>query len=179
MLLVRACALVVLTCALLVAGPAAGQATKELRITAHDEGPPDMQGERAFWFEVDGLEGRNPEMVLQPGEVVHVVLVNRGSVAHNILFGGPIQEQTPLAEPNATAELDFTVAANATGGATYLCVPHQVVGMRGALGIGGPVPPEAGGVPPLRRQYLVPGAPALASALAGAALAFLARRRGA
>lgn len=127
--------LVILASLVLAAVPVT--AVTEINMTAHDEGPPDSRAERPFWFEAEGLDGRNPTLDLDPGEEVVVTITNEGTQTHSLRFGGQIDAPTPVVEPNATLTVEFTVPANATGPITYWCQFHQVMGMGGGIALAG------------------------------------------
>lgn len=113
-----------------VAPAATGQTPQptEFTVTGHDEG-----GE--FWFEVEGNEERNPEIVLAAGEEYTVTFENVGQQVHNLHFGGGIDEATELLQAGQSATLTFTAPDEIGEDAFYWCDPHRGLGMEGPLSV--------------------------------------------
>ena len=104
--------------------PAGAAGPHEIRVTAHDDG-----GEA--WFTVEGLEGRNPDIVVAAGEEVHLVLTNAGTLAHSFR----IQEGAGVpccVAPGKVGYANFT-APPAPIEKRYFCQPHEGRGMAGRL----------------------------------------------
>lgn len=108
-----------------------------IRLFAHDE------GHDVAWFEVEGVEGRNPEIALVAGSRVTFVLENRGSVEHNLHLPDPPGGVTRLVAPGETRTITVDVPANATGRALYWCDPHRQIGMSGDIVFRAPPPTPA------------------------------------
>ena len=112
--------------ALALAAPAAS-AQETLTIVAHDDGGADA------WFTVEGLDGRNPEVTLVPGETYEIAFRNEGTIGHNLHFGEPMDAATEAIPPGETATLSFTVPDDASGSTTYWCDPHVSMMMEGPV----------------------------------------------
>lgn len=140
---------------LLAAAPA--EARTVLNVTSHDEGPPDSRAERPFWFTVEGREGRNPTIQLDPGEEVVVHYRTEGTQLHALAFREPVVAGAGVVEPGNSSTFRFTVPEDATNGTTYLCEFHGVVGEGGSVAIAGaePVREEL----PMDRGDLIPYPP--------------------
>lgn len=91
-----------------------------------------------FWFEVEAVPGRNPEITFEPGEQVEITLYNRASQSHNIRFGEPVDRALPILEPSRQDSMRFTVPEDAEGETQYWCEPHRSLGMYGTLKFGEP-----------------------------------------
>lgn len=103
--------------------------TTNLTIYGHDDGS-------EYWFTVGEEEGeRNPPISLRPGAqvTVHFIVPETATVAHNVHFGGPIDEATEIIQPGEERWLNFTVPADASGEYEYWCDPHRALGMVGPL----------------------------------------------
>ncbi len=85
----RVTTIVSLLIAIAIFAPAASAATVEWTITGHNE-----DGE--YWFEVDGLTGKNPMLNAKAGDDVTVVFNNVGSQVHNVAFASPISKKTEI-----------------------------------------------------------------------------------
>ncbi|GEM_PF-6410806 len=142
-------------------------------VVAHNVGAPGSRNEHPFWFTVDGLEGRDPQLNLTPGEDVTITFTNEGDRPHSLQLGDPIGVGTGLVDPNGTATLSFRAPANATA-TGYWCALHRPVGMAGAISVGG-APASRDVLSASTRRDLVPD-PAWLVLAAGAAAAW--RRRG-
>lgn len=121
-----ACA-VVLVVPATVAVPAWDGPTRELFVTAHDDGI-------AFWFEVRGLEGRNPDIRVAPGTQVTIHLTNNGTVAHNFVAAA-LGGVACCVAPGATTDGSF-IAPTADTNVAYFCEPHRDAGMAGRFIVG-------------------------------------------
>jgi plastocyanin len=103
----------------------------EFTVTGHDA--PDGE----MWFEVEGLEGRNPPLVLEPGVTYTVTFINEGpDLVHNLHFGEPIGAATEILPVGMQEVITFTVPEDASGVDEYWCDPHLTMGMVGPLGFG-------------------------------------------
>lgn len=115
-----------LLCAALIAMPLAGAhggaEETSLYIEAYDD--------EGFYFTIEGYEGRNPTIVLQPGVTYNITLVNRGTTPHNFRVHEAQGFGTPLVDPGERAVLEFTVPTS--GFDAYWCDPHRSLGMEGA-----------------------------------------------
>jgi len=172
-------AVAILLAILAVAAPRAARADPGapaiLQVVARDEGPAGSHNERAFWLEVQGLDGRNPDLRLAAGPLT-VTFRNAGSRPHSLHVDAPWGGQTPLLDPNATWTLHLDVPAG-DGAGTYYCDAHREVGMGGRWVTGNAT---AGAFPGMAQQPgLLPGAglPGLALALASAGALVAWRRR--
>lgn len=100
---------------LLLAAPLAAAQSGEpitLRFTALDDG-----------FRVEGYDGVNPTIVLEPGTRVVVVLRNLASGSHNLRFAEPIARESDCCTlPGESARLEFTIPQDAAGEAEYSSV---------------------------------------------------------
>jgi hypothetical protein len=102
--------------------PSGGKGPREIRVTAHDAG-----GEA--WFTVEGLEGRNPDIVVTAGEEVRLVLANDGTLAHSFRIREGAGVPCCIG-PGQVAYANFT-APPAPIEQRYLCQPHEGRGMGG------------------------------------------------
>ena len=154
--------------ALLVAAAGAAQA-KDVSFTFTGE------SDRAqHYFLVEGVEGKNPTLRVDPGDNVTITFAV-GSGVHNLQIGEPIKEGTPiLGADEGSRTVAFTVPESWSGRAIpYFCLPHKSV-MAGEFRVSG----EPTGEP--ERSTPAPGLAAAALAFASAwalASAFAAPRR--
>jgi len=131
-----------------VTSAAAGGAG-ETPAEAVDDGPPapvtlafhgwDDDG---FYFTVEGYEGHNPTITIQPGAEVTVTYVSDAGV-HNLNMGD--LGKVNIADPSAAMQT-FTFTAPASGESEYWCDPHKGSGMKGKLVFGSAPAPGGGGV---------------------------------
>jgi nitrite reductase (NO-forming) len=83
--------------------------------------------------EIDGIT--NPDLVVQPGGTVRVVLVNGDGMPHD-LYLPDFNVKTPLLiSKGKTAELSFTLGEDQTGTYVYFCTQpgHRQAGQEGRL----------------------------------------------
>lgn len=119
-----------------------GQAV-QINVTARDS-----IDESRFWFEIEGMEGENPTLMLPAGAEVTIFFLNEGEAQHNIHIGGPIGEATDVIASGESAWLNFTVPDDANaedasgvepfeeeGENNYWCDPHVGIGMKGPMEI--------------------------------------------
>lgn len=88
--------------------------------------------------EIDGVT--NPDLVVQPGVAVRVVLVNGDGMPHD-LYLPDFNAKTPLLiSKGKSAELSFTVGENLSGTYPYFCTQpgHRQAGQEGRLIVAGP-----------------------------------------
>lgn len=150
--------------ALLLVAPAAA---RELKVAAHDDG---IQ----FWFEVEGVSGRNPTLQADPGETLDIQLSNPGTSPHNLKITGV--GGTPCctaAGGLANATLTLPTAPQAI---RYFCEAHPNLGMEGILNVGTPAPASTPAAQGSTSGSAGASLPALL-ALAGLAVALALRRR--
>ncbi len=145
--------------------PAAAAETIEWTITGHNE-----NGE--YWFEVDGVEGRNPALSATAGDDVKVTFTNVGDQVHNVAFASPISKKTDIIGTEENRTLEFKIPTGASGAIEYVCEPHQALGMKGTLTVQGK---EGEGA---AEQKESPAASNILVALGVAGLALVLRRRG-
>lgn len=128
-------ALVAMAAPIAFAGHVGGQPEPgaDVFLVAHDEGHPDSRATRPFWFEVVGVEGRNPTWRLEPGREVTVHLHNAGNVTHSLVFAPPGDAPVPVLAPDGTGTFTLRVPGEAIGWTTYGCALHEVMGMGGVL----------------------------------------------
>lgn len=112
--------------ALLLVVPAQG---RSLNVAAHDDG---IQ----FWFEVEGLAGRNPTIPSDPGETLAIQLSNPGTSPHNIKITG-VGGTPCCTQAGGMAEATLTLP-NAPQAIRYFCEAHPNLGMEGILNVGTP-----------------------------------------
>ena len=149
---------------LAVAAPAAGDKTFEVKgNTAGDD----------YFFEVDGLDGRNPTLNVEAGEKVTVNFETVDDQVHNFQIDG-IQGATTeiVGSAEGVQTVTFTIPASAAGKTLeYYCLPHKGLGMKGEMKVAGGAAPETP-----KNSPGFEGALALA-AVGLALVAFTARRR--
>lgn len=128
---------------LLVLATSAARAQEDaITVVAHNVGAPGSQNEAPYWFEIEGLQGRDPPLRLQPGAHVTLTLRNEGDRPHALHVGAPVDRSTGLVEPNGTATLAFDVPAS--GLSAYWCDAHRSIGMLGPIDLGaGPAEVQA------------------------------------
>ncbi|HVL47695.1 MAG TPA: PGF-CTERM sorting domain-containing protein [Candidatus Thermoplasmatota archaeon] len=102
---------------------------KTLRVTAHDEGT-------EYWFEIEGMPGRNPTMMLEPGKNYTVMFHNNGSQMNNLKIGAPLNVSSPMVAAGKNATMNVTVPMNATGTGQYWSDPFRLMGMEGMVQYG-------------------------------------------
>lgn len=124
----------------LMTGSAQGQEdeTREIHVTAMSVG-------ELYWFKVEGVDGRNPAIHLEPGDRVELTLDNNANTAHNIRFGPPLDQEMPLLEPGEQDTLTFLVPLSVEGESSYWCQPHRSLGMSGRV-VFDPETEQAGGL---------------------------------
>lgn len=145
--------------ALILTLPGAHATRGELGVTAHDNG-------YEFWFEVEGVAGRNPEVRVEPGARVTVRFTNDGTSPHHFRIGPPVDDELECCVgPGGGASFTFEAPFDA-GHVAYWCEPHRSLGMEGRLAVAA-APEEPS------RSLPWP----LAVTLAAAAAAALARKR--
>lgn len=118
---------VLATVSALAPGADARQPTPAFNVTAHDDG-------LAFWFEVDGLPGRNPTIPVDPGATVTIHLRNNGTVRHDF-WAHPLGGVPCCLEPGATGNGTFIAPMSDTG-IPYHCTLHKGAGMAGRFTVG-------------------------------------------
>lgn len=149
---------------LLFAVPALAQEEGEtsFRMTTH--------GGAAGWFEVDGLTGNNPTLVVPASTEITIELVNEDGMPHNVRIGddGPVSETITVDGQMTT----FTFTSPASGSVTYFCEFHKGT-MSGTLRVAG------SDAPPADEPNTTPGVGVLGGALAllGAAMLVSRTRR--
>jgi len=167
--------LLVLALATALLSPSASAASRAWKVEAHDEGA-------TFWFVISGDPacpgGRNPACALAPGDTVSVAFSNLGTQGHNfeVSFGG--QKQSVVAccvDAGKNAAGTFTVPSGVGGESKYYCVPHQGLGMRGAIGVASA--PTTTTAPPPASSTSSPGFEAAWAVVGVAAVALLASRK--
>lgn len=82
----------------------------------------------------------NPDLLVQPGQTVHMTLINGDGMPHDLQIA-ELDVQIPmLRERGATATARFTVSENQMGSYSYYCTVsgHRQAGMEGQLVIAGP-----------------------------------------
>ncbi len=97
-----------------------------MNITAHESATD-------YWFEVEGMDGQNPNITLTPGASYTVHFANMGQQVHNLHFGGGIDAMTQILNAGQNETLNFTVPADASAASNYWCDPHRALGMEGVL----------------------------------------------
>ncbi|MES2153590.1 MAG: hypothetical protein V4510_00455 [bacterium] len=118
--------LVVAMLACLAAVPVTqAESSVTLRVTAHDGGS-------ESWFEVEGYSGRNPELHVDPGASVTIILDNNGSNPHGFTVGVLGGVKCCVA-PGATGTGQFIAPVSDTA-LTYNCPIHDL--MRGTIVVG-------------------------------------------
>jgi plastocyanin len=98
-----------------------------------------------YWFEIEGLDGRNPDLELTPGVTYTVNMENVGDEPHNLRFPEPIDVATEIIGPGESDSITFTVPEDAEGEDEYWCDVHLVLGHVGTLRFTAaedPSPPE-------------------------------------
>ncbi len=87
-----------------------------------------------YWFEVEGLSGRDPDVHIEPGARVTIHLFNNGTSPHNFwvsaLGGVPC-----CVAPGERGEGSF-IAPTADTNVAYVCQPHEAMGMKGTFVVG-------------------------------------------
>lgn len=141
------------TVAVGVAAPAANMAPVETTPEG-DQDQPGFPTTVVFTLQTDVLEGRlvyvgvggeidgitNPDLVVQPGGTVRVVLVNGDGMPHD-LYLPDFNVKTPLLiSKGKTAEVSFTVGEDQMGTYVYYCTQpgHRQAGQEGNLIVAGP-----------------------------------------
>ncbi|MEK6985068.1 MAG: hypothetical protein AABX89_01630 [Candidatus Thermoplasmatota archaeon] len=140
---------------------------RTLTVAAHDDG---IQ----FWFEVEGLPGRNPTIPSDPGETLDIQLSNPGTSPHNIKITG-IGGTPCCTGAGGTAEATLVLPSTAQA-IRYFCEAHPNLGMEGILNVGTP----AASTTPTAQSSTSGSAGASLPALlavAGLAVALMLRRR--
>ena len=84
-----------------------------------------------YYFMIEGYDGRNPQIVLEPGTHYNVTFANRGTLQHNFRVSTVQELGTPLVSPGDVAYLEFTVPTS--GFNSYWCDPHRGAGMQGQV----------------------------------------------
>lgn len=102
-----------------------------LKVVGYQEGS-------AFYFTVEGYEGRNPTLSLPAGAKVTVLLTS-ASGFHNIQVTG--SPASPFVD-ESSGEITYTFTVPESGSITYWCVPHRGSGMQGTIRV-----QSAGGAP--------------------------------
>lgn len=104
----------------------AAQAQESLTVTMHDD-----------YFEIDGQDGQNPDLFLEPGTTYEITVRNEGSRDHNFnipdLGLDPDSSSSGLMAPGAEQTVTVEVPEDQAGTAEYWCDPHKSVGMRGVV----------------------------------------------
>jgi nitrite reductase (NO-forming) len=98
-----------------------------------------VDGRMAFIGASNGLEGAvNPDLVVQPGDVVEIVLINDDGVQHNLALPDFGANSPDVLQKGEETRLVFE--ADAEGTFAYFCaVPgHRAAGMEGNLVVGAP-----------------------------------------
>lgn len=142
-----------------IAAPAAAEA-KSFNITGIGQ-----DGE--FYFEVEGLAGKNPTIALSAGDEVTITYTTESNV-HNLHIGEPVNKQTQILGAEKSETVTFTVPSTVSK-IEYWCDPHKVSNnMMGIMTIAGGTPPPTSN----EESKSTPGfgAPLVALALAGAVL---------
>jgi nitrite reductase (NO-forming) len=88
--------------------------------------------------EIDGLV--NPDLVIRPGAIVHLTLINKDGVSHDLSIP-ELGVHTPLISArDATTRVEFTLTKAQTGAYSYFCtVPgHRQAGMAGTVIVADP-----------------------------------------
>lgn len=121
--------LIVQLALLTVVAPAAAAAPDDakLALQAFDAGEAD------YWFEAEGLTGRNPTLTFPAGTRVVVTLHNDAHLHHNVHFGEPLDRATRQIGPGGSVIISLDVPADANGAARYWCDPHRELGMIGEV----------------------------------------------
>lgn len=101
-------------------------APRQITLEARDDG-----ASGPFYFTLEGRTEHNPTLVLKPGEVVAVRVVNQGRAEHNARFM-PMDQATPMLKPGEDATLAL-VAPDTEGTHDYWCDPHKPLRMAGKL----------------------------------------------
>lgn len=109
------------------AAPSPTAAQTDLFVTAFDDG-------LSFWFEVDGVAGRNPDIRVAPGAEVRIHFRNNGTVPHDFWVTALGGIRCCVA-PNGTAEATVHMPMQDTA-VSYLCHPHEATGMKGRFVVG-------------------------------------------
>lgn len=83
--------------------------------------------------EIDGVV--NPDLVVQPGETVHLTVTNGDGIPHDLLIPD-LNIQVPLVSGNgAITGVNFALRENQVGTYSYFCTVsgHRPAGMEGKL----------------------------------------------
>ncbi|MHB8604416.1 MAG: cytochrome c oxidase subunit II [Thermoplasmatota archaeon] len=117
------------------AGGAGGNVTATWNVEAHNDAS-------SYWFTITGPgcgTGNNPACTAKPGDTIAVSFANKGDAPHNFQVDVGSTKLTVInccVDPGATATGTFTVPKDASAGAaTYYCLPHRSLGMKGTLTI--------------------------------------------
>ena len=98
------------------------------------------------------LDGKiNPDLVVNPGDVVEITLVNGDGVLHDIILPDLGAAAPPVSQKGTESKTVFKVAAN--GVYPYICsLPgHRQAGMEGKLVVGNPAGANAAALPSVSR----------------------------
>lgn len=100
-----------------------------LNVHAHGD---DEAGEYYFTVDEYDADGRDPDLVLEPGQTYRVILTNEGPDGrHNLRLGPPLDEATEAIEPGESTEITFT--ADEDTPAEYWCDAHEERDMGGDI----------------------------------------------
>jgi hypothetical protein len=119
---------------LLAASPASGTAPDDptgpltIDVVARDDG-------LRFWFEVDGIAGKNPRITVPQDTPILFRFENQGTVEHNVRLG-PTGEGIACCSPPG-GRASFEVMRVSPNAREYFCEPHYDLGMMGKLGWAG------------------------------------------
>lgn len=93
-----------------------------------------------FYFEVEGLAGKNPMIALSAGDEVTITYTTESNV-HNLHVGAPVNKQTQILGAEKSETLTFTVPGTVSK-LEYWCDPHKVSNnMLGVMTVAGGTPP--------------------------------------
>lgn len=132
------------------------------------------QADGEFFFEFEGVDGRNPTVTLDPGDEVTITFTSTEGVHNLHVVGLGIDEKTDtLQAGDAASVLTFTVPADAAGKKIdYWCDPHKGLNMAGVFQVSGEAAPGDGD-----STKEAPGVEAGLLALAALGAALLVSRR--
>jgi nitrite reductase (NO-forming) len=87
--------------------------------------------------EIDGKT--NPELHVQPGDTVHLVLINDDGMQHDLALPDLDAHIPPIMGIGESSEIVFTVGVDQQGTYPYFCtIPgHRQAGMEGVLVVAG------------------------------------------